>query len=648
MVKSGIVRTTFEIHYETRWGEEIFLDAAGKLYPLRWTGGGIWKGAFDLEPGDLASYGYVVVKDGTVVRSEWADHVGIASGSPYAEGPLAFHDSWIDCPIPGCSFKRSHQAAEFDEPGFRGSGTAIPVFSLRTEDDFGIGDFRDLRPLVDWAAATRQNVIQLLPVNDTTRRGEWKDSYPYSPVSSFALHPLYARLQDLGAREDEGFKREQAALNALPELDYPRVFKAKMARLRQAFAGRGKTDMRSPEFNLFCRANALWLEEYAEFCAGRDAASEGNSAGSVSESSIESADFYRWLQYHLDRQFSEEVAYARSRGVHFKGDLPIGVSADSVEAHFHPELFNLDSSAGAPPDFFSKDGQNWGFPTYNWDAMAADGYAWWRMRLQHMSRYFDAFRIDHILGFFRIWEIPAGERSGKAGHFNPALPYSRDEIAGLPLEGLFHEDPRHPGMFQPLISPDTSALDGEARRRFDALWEDFFFHRHEDFWRRGAMRKLPRLLGATHMLACGEDLGMVPRCVADVMSDLQILSLEMPMMDKGRPWPRLSVCASSSHDMETLRQQMLRQDGSDPAPSLVSGRLEAILSSDSMLAVFPLQDWVALSAGLRRQDPSEERINEPADPEHHWCYRFHLPIENLLKDSDFCTEVSSLLRASGR
>ena len=210
------------------------------------------------------------------------------------------------------------------------------------------------------------------------------------------------------------------------------------------------------------------------------------------------------------------------------------MSADSAEAYWHPELFNLDSSTGAPPDFFSTDGQNWGFPTYNWEEMAKDDFAWWKARLRKMSRYFDAFRIDHILGFFRIWEIPTEYKSGMMGHFNPALPYSPEEISamGLPLEGLFHPDPRHPGMYQPLIAPASADLPQWQQERFGALYNDFFYHRHDEFWRRNAERKLPELLGATGMLACGEDLGMVPDCVPGVMDHEKILSLKMRGMEQ--------------------------------------------------------------------------------------------------------------------
>ena len=541
-------------------------------------------------------------------------------------------DAWIDCPIAGCPFPRAHQADLFDRPGFRGAGTAVPVFSLRTADDFGIGDFRDLRPLVDWAVATGQCIIQLLPVNDTTRRGEWEDSYPYSPISSFALHPLYLRLQDLGIRPSAAFRAEQKELNALPEIDWPRVAKAKMAWIRKAYLARGARDLAGAACRKFATENAFWLDEYAAFCARRDGLEP---------------EYYVWMQYHLDKQLSQEVQYARSHGVCFKGDLPIGVSADSAEAHFHPELFNLDCSAGAPPDYFSADGQNWGFPTYNWEAMEADGYAWWKSRLRVMSRYFDAFRIDHIIGWFRIWEIPVSCRSGLMGHFNPALPYSAEELDGLGFgrfirchliaenlgicssaapdkpaatAGLFLEDPHRAGWYHPFIGArDTAAY-------------------------RSLQKKLPELLGATGMLACGEDLGMVPDCLPGVMEHEKILSLKMRGYDG--PTRTLSVCATSSHDTATLRMSCPE----DPSPETVRSMLAEVLAYPSMLAIFPIQDWLALSGDLRNPDRNE-RINEPADPHHHWRWRLHLDLSVLSYPSAtaaFNSTLRELLAESGR
>ncbi len=648
----------FRIQYMTEWGESLAVVLEGRKYPMAWQDGGIWSVSIPDCPAEaLKDYTYVVLRDGLVWRTEWQHH----HRSRIPAGHRC-DDAWIDCPIAGCPFPRAHQADLFDRPGFRGAGTAVPVFSLRTADDFGMGDFRDLRPLVDWAVATGQCIIQLLPVNDTTRRGEWEDSYPYSPISSFALHPLYLRLQDLGIRKSAAFTAEQTALNALPEIDWPRVAKAKMAWIRKAYLARGARDLAGAACRKFATENAFWLDEYAAFCAHRDGLEP---------------EYYVWMQYHLDKQLSEEVRYARAHGVYFKGDLPIGVSADSAEAHFHPELFNLDCSAGAPPDYFSADGQNWGFPTYNWEAMEADGYAWWKSRLRVMSRYFDAFRIDHIIGWFRIWEIPLSCRSGLMGHFNPALPYSAEELDGLgfgrfirccrgafspvpcdegvqavaagkPEAGLFLEDPHRAGWYHPFIGArETEAyrsLPEDLRRRFDELYVDFFYHRHDAFWYRNAEKKLPELLGATGMLACGEDLGMVPDCLPGVMEHEKILSLKMRGYDG--PTRTLSVCATSSHDTATLRMSCPE----DPSPETVRDMLAEVLAYPSMLAIFPIQDWLALSGELRNPDRNE-RINEPADPHHHWRWRLHLDLSVLSYPSAtaaFHSTLRELLAESGR
>ena len=621
------MKTTFKIHYNTAWGESLSLVLQDVKHPMTWAGGGVWTVTANAPAAALKDYYYVVMRDGVIARSEWDHHSSAAA--PVIE------DAWHDCPIPGCPFVRKHTAELFDRPGFKGAGIAVPVFSLRSPDDFGIGEFRDLRPIVDWAAKVGLCIVQILPVNDTTRKGEWKDSYPYSPISSFALHPLYIHLQDIGVPEDAAFKRAQKELNALPELDYPKVFKKKMALVRKAWEDHGAKDVEGASFRRFAKANAYWLDEYADFCAMRDGVEP---------------DYWRWIQWHLDMQFADEVKYARSKGVYFKGDLPIGVSSDSADAFYHPGLFNLDSSAGAPPDFFSAEGQNWGFPTYNWEEMAKDSYAWWKSRLRKMSEYFDAFRIDHILGFFRIWEIPLEYSSGSMGHFNPAIPYRREEIEamGLPLEGLFLPDPRNEGCVQPRILPESQNLPQWQQEAFGALYNDFFFHRNDSLWRRNAERKLPELLDATGMLACGEDLGMVPDCVPGVMEHETILSLEMSSMDKGHPWPTLAVCATSSHDMATLRMQYQEENGCDMEPWLVRRKLWDHLSSAPMLAIFPLQDWLALDASLRRSDFMNERVNQPADPNHHWRWRMHINVEQLPAATGLNTEISGMLMDSNR
>ena len=391
-------------------------------------------------------------------------------------------------------------------------------------------------------------------------------------------------------------------------------------------------------------------------------------------------DYHCFVQYHLDKQLKEVCAYAHAKGVVFKGDLPIGISRTSVDAWCHPDLFNMDSQCGAPPDAFAVDGQNWGFPTYNWDKMAEDDYAWWKSRLGKMAEYFDAFRIDHILGFFRIWEIPVPEKSGLMGHFSPALPYTADEIRakGLPFEGIFLEDPHRKGYWHPRISAQfTEAyakLNDWQKQVYNDLYNDFFYRRHNDFWKRQAMRKLPELLGATGMLACGEDLGMIPACVPEVMDAQKILSLEIQRMPKDpsqtfaipSQYPYMSVCTTSTHDMSPLRawweeedrtliqryyNEVLGREGEAPkecAPEICEQIIAQHLASPAMFTILPLQDWLGMSAELRYKDPSEERINVPAICPYYWRYRMHLTLEDLLSHTDFTAKVKAMVEASGR
>lgn len=624
-------KAALSIRYDTVWGESLILICRNSRYPMSWTEGNVW--VVEVPVAELdGDYYYAVEKDGLIQRVEWTDHHFSASdGKISGKGKIRLADSWIDAPA-FCPFPRKHTREEFDRPGFRGAGVVVPVFSLRSDTDFGIGEFLDLKGFADWAAGCGLCIVQLLPVNDTTCTGSWEDSYPYRPVSSFALNPMYVNLQRVGAEVDADFLAEQKSLNSSPSLDYPEVFRAKMRRLRKCFAKNGAADMSRKAFKSFCEANQSWLPEYCEFSAKRDASD---------------VVFYAWLQYHLDLQFTEAAEYARSKGVSFKGDLPIGVSANSPEAYLHPELFNLDSSAGAPPDFFSADGQNWGFPTYNWTAMSKNHYMWWKVRLAAMNRYFDAFRIDHILGFFRIWEIPSEFKSGKMGHFNPALPYTKKEIdaLGLPIKGLFLPDPRNRGCYQPMISPSTENLPDDKKRIFDGLHHDFYSVRNLHLWWRNAEHKLPELLCASGMLACGEDLGMIPDCLPAVMDHWKILSLELPNMDKGRPWPYFSVCATSCHDMETLRMRM-----NDPAPSVVADIIRGHFSSASFLAILPVQDYFAMDGELRLKDYASERINDPSNPNNRWAYRMHLTVGDLLssKAASLNARIRELVISSGR
>jgi 4-alpha-glucanotransferase len=333
---------------------------------------------------------------------------------------------------------------------YRGAGVAIPVFSLRSENGLGVGEFADLKPLADWASQTGLKLIQILPINDTTSSHDWTDSYPYSAISVYALHPIYLRLDDLGYAMPADFAKElkdaRGKLNALAQVDYEGVMAAKTRLLKRVFEKHAKAITASAGFKNFLKENHHWVLPYAVFCVKRDHygtadfsqwgewsvfdAKKVNALAVASHAEWPEVSYHIWLQYELDRQLSDAVEHLHAKGIALKGDLPIGIDRQSVDAWSAPHLFKMDAQAGAPPDAFAVKGQNWGFPTYNWEVMRRDGYAWWRSRFEQLSRYFDAYRIDHILGFFRIWQVPYEQVEGIMGWFDPAMPVHIDEIRG--------------------------------------------------------------------------------------------------------------------------------------------------------------------------------------------------------------------------
>ena len=577
--------------------------------------------------------------------------------------------------------------AWFSIPMWKGAGTVIPVFSLRSEGSFGVGDFGDLKMMVDWCAKTHQSILQILPINDTVMSRTWQDSYPYNAISIYALHPQYMDLRQLPKIKDEALNRKyeeiRQELNALPQIDYERMSEAKMAYLQIIFEQERAGLKRRASYKQFFEANREWLEPYARFCYYRD--KFGTAVFSTWPEKLPKPeqkvlDFWYFVQYNLDKQMHDVHVHARKLRVILKGDIPIGISRDGVEAWVEPRYFNLNGQAGAPPDAFCEDGQNWGFPTYNWEEMFKDGCSWWVRRFRKMAEYFDAYRIDHVLGFFRIWEIPVPEKSGLYGQFQPALPMTREEVEayGIPfVEDLFLEDHKRKNMWHPRINATKlgafEELSEGEKWQFWRLYDDYFYRRNNQFWYNEAMKKLPRLTEATRMLVCAEDLGMVPDCVAWVMNDLRILSLEIQTMPKEygvrfghlQRNPYRSVCTFSTHDMPTLRQwwdedeeraqeyyeTVLHMDGEAPHPltgKLAKEVLSRHLLSPSMLCLMSFQDWIAIDEKLRLPDQNAERINIPANPRHYWRYRMHLNIEQLLNADDFNHEVMLLIQQGNR
>ncbi|MEO7048818.1 MAG: 4-alpha-glucanotransferase, partial [Ferruginibacter sp.] len=533
-------------------------------------------------------------------------------------------------------------------------------------------------------------------------------------------------------------------LNSLVEFDYEQVMKFKWNVLRELFEAQKEEFKNDLNYFQFFEINREWLVPYAAFSYLRDKYKtpdfnlwkshvkydEGaiQKFVSPSQAHYDEICFIYFVQYHLHLQLTEVVNYARRKKIVLKGDIPIGIYRYSCDAWENPDLYNMDEQAGAPPDDFAVKGQNWGFPTYNWQQMQFGNYRWWRLRFDQMSKYFDAFRIDHILGFFRIWSIPIESVEGIMGKFIPAIPvdvkefgekniyfdynlfckpYINDEV----LNKIFGDDAAHvkdiylnhshegnyslnenvntqakilnelkdskdnhlkQGLFD-LVSnvilfeePGSEGhryhfrigmdqtlsyqhLDDHLKSQLKDLYVDYFFHRQNDFWKEQGLKKLPPLKRSTRMLVCGEDLGMVPDCVPEVMKELAILGLEIERMPKSNnsrfshpnDAPYLSIVSPSTHDMSTIRGWWEEDRGNTQyfynhmlghyglAPYFCEGWIdkEIVLQhlySPAMLAIFQLQDLLGMDDSIRRENPNDERINVPSDPNHYWHYLHHL------------------------
>ena len=404
------------------WG--ITLSAAGLQFPFE--------------------YKYVIIDDTTNELIAWEE--GENRTSPF-RGVESHH-----------VFVISDTSLRLPCDKWKGAGVVIPVFSLRSSDSCGVGDFNDLKKMVDWAKKTGMNVIQLLPIYDTTINYTWTDSYPYNSISIYALHPQYINLTKVGKVHDkaymESYKMQCDKLNNLSQVDYEKMIQVKLDYLHRMYKQDGKQVLSSTAFTKFYDTNQSWLCPYAVFCHLRDKyqtadfhkwpvlsvyrPDEVEHLCSPSHSEFIDIAFYFYVQFHLHSQLVDASNYARSQNIILKGDIPIGISRNSVEAWVEPHYFNEEGQTGAPPDDFSVNGQNWGFPTYNWETMQKDDCLWWKKRFSKMAEYFDAYRIDHVLGFFRIWEIPTHAVHGLLGQFSPAKPMSVEEIESYGL--VFRKD----------------------------------------------------------------------------------------------------------------------------------------------------------------------------------------------------------------
>jgi len=729
-----------------------------RAIPMAQTDFGVWEVALDLPTDQLIQYKYGLLNtdSGQVFDIEYGDN---RWALPNAEKNVL-------------QIKADHFFKFKSFEMYHAAGVAVPVFALRSENGFGVGEFPDLKILADWAKKTNLSVLQILPINDTTANYTWTDSYPYAAISVYALHPQYLSLDNLDFALPKDlvpeFNTKKAELNALNLIDYEQMISGKWKFVKVIFYLNKEKILKDRNFKKFIKDNEEWLLPYAAFCVQRDKYKTPNFndwkthkkfiAGKIApfftpkNKDYETSMLHAWVQYQLHLQLKEAIDYTHNLGVSVKGDLPIGIYRYSVEAWTEPELFGMDFQAGAPPDQFTYLGQNWEFPTYNWDAMKADGYRWWKNRFKALEQYFDAMRIDHILGFFRIWRMPMSATQGILGYFYPAIPvkmeefwarnipfneerycqpfindqilwdffgderdainnqfmnnhfngtysfkeefntqrkladyfkehpigWAEDQLISLCANVLFLPEKTESGetVYHPRFNINQTKsyqyLPEWEKKVVSDLYVDYFYKRQDGLWYQKAMEKLPVILNATDMLICGEDLGLVPDSVPQVMDRLGITALKVQRMPSDNiPWynPKnaayLNVVTASSHDSSTLRQwwhedrnltqqyfnRQLGQSGTAPwnlEPQLAEIIMKQHLYNDAMLAIFPIQEFFATDRELTNPNTDDERINNPAVFPHYWRYRMHLNVEELLEKEDFNQKIGGWILDSNR
>lgn len=591
---------------------------------------------------------------------------------------------------------------------WKAAGINVPLSALKTENTWGCGDFTALKMLGDWCSQVNFKMIQLLPLYDTTATHTASDSYPYAPISAFALHPVLMDVQQLIRRYNIDLSDEMELrireLNNNQKFHIEEVLTFKIHILRLIYDEVNAAFKDDFAWFTFFDLNRDWLQPYAAFCYLRDVHQTPNtkkwkSLKVYNESQVEEMVsrenlayedicFHYFIQYHLHLQLGDAKEHLSKKGIILKGDLPIGVGRNSVDTWMYPHLFHLDKNAGAPPDAFTQLGQNWGFPTYNWDAMKADNYTWFRKRLEHLETYFDAIRIDHIIGLFRMWSIDVKEKDGRLGIFEPAMGFTEKEIQqqiSVSIERLiqpFTENDTDVILFQRgdffhfrINMQQTDSfknLPYQEQQLLDQLYHFYFNEKQYDLWKNKGQETLDALQQLSKMLWCAEDLGMVPSMVETALQTSNILCLRVERMPVNNdeffpPFkaPYLSVVTPSTHDMSPLRQWwqepeapiqyyfnfLLQQEGLSPdeldtfTAKLI---LQHHLQSPAMFAVFLMQDLFSVNEKFKHKNGENERINDPAKADFEWNYRMNVSFETLLKEKSFSKELKKMIKNSGR
>lgn len=501
-------------------------------------------------------------------------------------------------------------------------GITLPLSALRSKNSCGIGEFLDLIPVIDWCKRTKFDVIQLLPLNDSG-----SDSSPYNALSSCALNPIYLSLYAMPLLDEfPDLKKKLPEIQELSlsqRISFHDVQSRKLKWLRDYFEKMAPNLIKVRAFFDFVSNNA-WVKEYALFKAIKDRLGQNSWAtwpkelkdltqkafDSLMDEYWSDVSFYIAMQFFCYQQYEQIKKHAVENQVFIKGDIPILISPDSADVWAHTDFFDLSLAAGAPPDAYNKKGQYWGFPLYKWDVKKKTQYKWWKQRLSCASNCFDIYRIDHVVGFFRIWAIPLGK---------------------LPIEGHYIPE-------------------------------------NESLWLSQGKELLEMLLSSSNMLPIAEDLGVVPPFVRPCLSELgicgtRVMRWERKWDEDGKvipleDYPALSLTCISTHDSETL--QIWWKNYPDEAkpfaefkkweytPDLsIQQRKELLWDSHHTSSLFHinlLQEYFAMFPELTWTNPEDERINVPGEllPTN-WTYRFRPSVEEFTKHEALETALQKIL-----
>eukprot|EP01118_Nematostelium_gracile_P001570 TRINITY_DN11645_c0_g1_i1.p1 TRINITY_DN11645_c0_g1~~TRINITY_DN11645_c0_g1_i1.p1 ORF type:complete len:572 (+),score=130.63 TRINITY_DN11645_c0_g1_i1:34-1749(+) len=522
--------------------------------------------------------------------------------------------------------KHSPAGPQWDKIGVKHHhGICVPIFSLRTESSCGVGEYLDLFDLIDWCKRHGMDVIQTLPLNDTTQNS------PFSPLSSFSLNPFLISISKLDHVENQTEEMKKIIddlreLNKKERVAWDQVNELKQKWLLQYYSNFGLEIINTKDYVDWVNDNLYWLDHYGLFKTLREKF-QGKSWENWPENSQKftpnlvaenknSVDFYIFIQYLCHVQMSHVKKHAEENGVFLKGDIPFLVSRDSADVWAHRDLFDTSKSVGAPPDMYAKDGQNWGLPVYNWENMEKDHFEWWKQRLAVASRYYHIYRIDHIVGFFRVWAIEDG-KTGRDGEYTP-----------------------------------------EDKKK----------------WIPQGEKLLRMLLSNSKMLPIGEDLGSIPNGVRSTLQKLGICGTKVVRWerkwDDGQQGPFFptkknncdSMTTVSTHDSETLEQwwtqkkeeaktyaQFKGWDYDDKAlpENYRKEILTEVHSTPSLFHVNLFNEYLALVPLLVHQDPDLERINVPGTVvDTNWSYRMRPNLKEVVQNQELSRMVSACMNRS--